>query len=211
VRVFAFDLDQAPAVVERLDATLPAEDRGARVPVRVARAALRVLLARELGVAPADVPISRRCEHCGHPAHGRPALEGRELSFSLSHSRAVGLVALAPAGLRVGVDVEVVRPRPGLDALAARVLGDEEHARWNALDGEAARLDAFLRAWTAKEAYLKALGVGITTRLRDVPARVEGWSTVPVEVGPGCVAALAADCVPLAVQQHAAVSLFQVE
>ena len=76
-----------------------------------------------------------------------------------------------------------MRPRGRIDALAARVLNDDEHAAWLALDDADARLRSFLRTWTAKEAYLKALGIGIATRLRDVPARVDGWRTAALDVG----------------------------
>ena len=62
------------------------------------------------------------------------------------------------------------------------------------------RLRAFLRAWTEKEAYLKALGIGIATRLRDVPARVDGWSTRALRVGDDRIGALAVDRTEFAVQ-----------
>ena len=93
----------------------------------------------------------------------------------MSHSGAFARDRRSPtATSRVGVDVEEVRPRRRLDALAARVLNDEEHAAWLRLDDADEQLRSFLRVWTAKEAYLKALGIGIATRLRDVPARVDG-------------------------------------
>ncbi len=73
------------------------------------------------------------------------------------------------------------------------MLTDEEHAGWLALDSDDARLRSFLESWTAKEAYLKALGIGIATRLRDVPARVEGWTTRSLALGAGRIGALAID------------------
>jgi 4'-phosphopantetheinyl transferase len=194
VRVFSVDLDQPTAVVERLDAFLPAEERAVSAPIRVARATTRTLLAERLRTDPRSVPISRRCEHCGDPAHGRPTVAvDVPISFSLSHSGSFAVIAIVEGDARVGVDVEAVRPRGRLAALAARVLNDEEHEAWLALDDDDARLASFLRTWTAKEAYLKALGIGIATRLRDVPARVDGWTTCELEVGSGRVAALAID------------------
>ena len=206
VRVFSVDLDQPADVVGRLDALLPAGERDAPAPVRVARAMLRVVLAESLGKDPADVAISRKCAHCGHATHGRPAVAGDDgISFSLSHSGSFALVALADGNARVGVDVEEVRPRARLEALAARVLDPEEHAAWAAVDAADERLRSFLRAWTAKEAYLKALGVGIATRLRDVPARVDGWTTCELYPGRGRVAALAVDRAEVGVE-HLSVS-----
>ncbi len=194
VRVFSVDLDQPASAIERLDDLLPSEERHAPPSIRVARATLRTVLAETVGVDPGAVAISRRCEHCGHPTHGRPTLAGDDrISFSLSHSGSFGVIALAEGGARVGVDVEAVRPRSRLDALAARVLTDEERAGWLALDSDDARLRSFLESWTAKEAYLKALGIGIATRLRDVPTRVEGWTTRALALGAGRIGALAID------------------
>jgi phosphopantetheinyl transferase len=193
VRVFSFDLDVPPGVATDLDARLPPEERDAPPRVRVARAATRMLLAYELEAEPAALVISRDCVHCGHPSHGRPTVVGADISFSLSHSGAFAMLACAAGGTRVGVDVEGVQPRTRLDALAVRVLSEAEHAAWSRIPDEHDRLRAFLRAWTAREAYLKALGIGIVTRLRDVPARVDGWRTDEIDLGDAWIAALAVD------------------
>jgi 4'-phosphopantetheinyl transferase len=206
VRVFAVDLERPAGVVEYLDGLLAPDERNAPTPIRVARAMTRVLLAEALGTDPDRVPISRRCARCGHPTHGRPTVAGDDgtsspISFSLSHSGSFAVIALVAGAIRIGVDVEQVRPRRRLGALAARVLNDDEHAAWLALgeDGDV-QLRAFLRAWTTKEAYLKALGIGIATRLRGVPERVEGWQMREVGVGETRIAALAVDRTDLAVE-----------
>ena len=206
VRVFALDLERPAGVVEYLDGLLAPDERNAPTPIRVGRAMTRVVLAEALGTDPDRVPISRRCARCGHPTHGRPTVAGDDgtsspISFSLSHSGSFAVIALVDGAVRIGVDVEQVRPRRRLGALAARVLSDDEHAAWLALgeDGDV-QLRAFLRAWTTKEAYLKALGIGIATRLRDVPERVEGWQMREVSVGDTRIAALAVDRTDLAVE-----------
>jgi phosphopantetheinyl transferase len=194
VRVVSVDLDQPADVVAHLDAMLAPGEHSASTRIRVARASARVVLADALGTDPDRVPISRQCARCGHPSHGRPTLVGDDrFSFSVSHSGSFAVIALTDGDVAVGVDVEEVRPRRRLAALAARVLNDEEHAVWLALDDEDARLRSFLRVWTAKEAYLKALGIGIATRLRDVPERVEGWRWCELDVGEARIAALSAD------------------
>jgi 4'-phosphopantetheinyl transferase len=194
VRVFSVDLDQPADVVERLEDLLSPEERDAPASIRIARAATRIVLAETLRIDPASVVISRECMHCGHPTHGRPTVAGeRPVSFSLSHSGPFAVVALVDGDVRVGVDIEAVKPRTRIDALAARVLSDDEHAVWCSIDDPVDRLRAFLRAWSAKEAYLKALGVGITTRLRDVPDAVDGWSFRALDVGSARVGALAVE------------------
>ena len=191
VRVYTVDLDLRSDGMERLDALMPPAERDVAPARRVARAATRVVLARELGVAPGAIAISRRCEHCGDPAHGRPTLAGGAGPvFSVSHSGARALVAVTDEA-RLGVDVEQLRPRTRLDALAARVMDDAEHDAWLAIEGDEARLHAFLEAWTAKEAYLKAVGIGIATRLRSVDPCPPGWCSCVLDAGEGYVATLA--------------------
>jgi len=150
------------------------------------------VLAHALGVAPACVQIDRRCRHCGDPDHGKPTVAGAPgFSFSVSHSGALLAVAVVH-GAQVGVDVEEVRPRRHLDRLAARVLTPAEHARWEALPAEA-RLDAFLRHWTEREAYLKAIGLGLRGPLRDALAGSSGWAIVPVPGLVGAIGSVAVD------------------
>jgi 4'-phosphopantetheinyl transferase len=192
VRVVRVDLDLPEAVIARLDARLPAAERAGRPAVRILRATTRDVLAETVGLdAPEKLEISRRCRHCGHPTHGKPALVGvPDVSFSVSHSGTIGVIAIADGGVHVGVDIERVRARHNLPGLAARTLGADQLAAWRAAP-EAEQLARFLHAWTEKEAYLKGLGRGITVRLSDVPDRPAGWSVERLVVAEGYVGALA--------------------
>ena len=68
----------------------------------------------------------------------------------------------------VGVDVERLRPVPDMLEIAACCFSERERAFLAELDG-AERVDAFFRAWTRKEAWLKATGYGLALG----PERVE--------------------------------------
>ncbi len=206
VAVWNVDLDQPVAVVDVLRGYLDDAETHAAAARRddlvrnryvVAHGALRSILAARLGIAPGAVELTRHCARCGDPAHGKPALGNAagsgadRLEFSLSHSESIALIAVT-TGARVGVDIEVERPRARLDALAARVLGPEDHADWLDLE-PSARLHAFLEQWTAKEAYLKAIGAGVTVTLRDVPVEPEGWMVTGVRSPPQTVARVAVE------------------
>ncbi len=120
-----------------------------------AHVALRQVLAAELDVPAHSLEFER-------DAHGKPRLAGAQagaLEFSLSHSAALAVIAVSRTA-PVGVDVELVESITDSDAIARRHFAGEE---WHALDRLAgdARVDAFYRIWTRKEAYLKATGMGL--------------------------------------------------
>jgi 4'-phosphopantetheinyl transferase len=160
--------------------------------------ALRLLLARYTGCAPAAVPIAA-------DANGRPVLAGAlsRLHFNLSHS---GEMALAAFALNdpVGVDVERVRDLPDAIQIAERYFaaGEREAIRRAPADRRSA---AFAVTWTRKEAILKALGLGLHAPLNsfetgaaDGAARVtggaaqwRGWTVTDLVPGPGYVGAVA--------------------
>jgi 4'-phosphopantetheinyl transferase len=201
------DLDQPDAAVAGLTPTLDDHEQRAAAAratalVRrryvVAHGALREVLGAALGRDPAAIRFDRRCRHCGDPLHGKPAVVDADCSFSLSHSGPLAVVAIATGGAEVGVDVEMRRDRRHLDRLAARVFTAEPLAEWRALPS-GARLDAFLRAWTIKEAFGKATGLGLVRPPAEPvpregrPVPPEGWTLVNPTPTPGAVVGLAVE------------------
>ncbi len=122
-----------------------------------ARRALATLLAEYLGgTEPAAVEVADG----GKP---RLARDPARLSFNLSHSGGLALVAIAPGGVDVGVDVERLRPRRDLARLAARWLPAADAADVAAA-AEAEREAVFYAAWTRHEARVKCTGAGLAGR-----------------------------------------------
>ena len=211
VEVWIVDLtDEAisePRVSYLLD---PEERRRAQARTGVGRrryvashAALRMILATTLGVEAESLRFGRTCGRCGGHDHGRPWTVGAtSTSFSLGHSGDRSIVALS-GGVPLGADIEEVRPRVHLDRLALRVLDGDERSEWSALSGRRA-LVSFLEAWTAKEAYLKATGEGISRPLAEVSRRApKGWSVARPDVGGGYVAAVVAQAATLRISSRA--------
>ena len=190
VRVVAVDLDVPAPTVSRFDRFLPALERDARARTRMLRAIAREVLADILGTPPDGLAITRQCVRCGHHTHGKPrVLDAPRVSFSVSSAGPLGMIAVG-TGVAVGVDLEQVRARHNLAGLAARTLGAEQLQAWRATP-EAEQLTHFLRIWTAKEAYLKAIGTGITRSLAEIPDEPAGWSVRPIVAPYGYVGALA--------------------
>jgi phosphopantetheinyl transferase len=128
---------------------LPEDDsRGA------ARRALASILSDYLGgVRAAELDVAE---------NGKPRLsrEAGRLSFNLSHAGGLAMVAVAPGGTEVGVDVERLRPRRDLVRLAERWLPAADAAAVAAAD-EGGREAAFYAAWTRHEARVKCTGAGL--------------------------------------------------
>jgi phosphopantetheinyl transferase len=124
-------------------------------------AAAHVLLRRVLSLygepAPATWRFSRN-------RHGRPSIvpeqaAARPLNFSLSHTR--GLVACAVTSTRdVGIDVELIGEKAAAPELAERLFARSEVAMLRNCEPEE-YATRFVELWTLKEAYIKAVGVGL--------------------------------------------------
>ena len=128
------------------------------------RSLAQTLLARQLGLEEDAVEI-------GHEPAGRPLiLRPRGSGLHLSLATRAGLVAVALADRPVGVDVELVAPasEPPLAALHA------VERRWLESLPVHARPPAFAQLWSAKEAYVKALGTGFVRAPESFAARLDG-------------------------------------
>src|SRR5947199_1461088 len=169
----------------------------------VRRARLRQLLGARLGTRPESVELV-------YGAYGKPALARRfadsDLRFNVSHCDDVTLYAFS-CGREIGVDVEAVRVIREADDIAGRFFSRRENQAYRALEPRDRPL-GFFQCWTRKEAFIKALGDGLSYPLDrfDVsltpgePAeilRVEamsgdccGWRMESLSPAPGFVAAV---------------------
>ncbi len=116
---------------------------------------VRAWLAGQLECAADALPLQRS-------TRGRPQLVApfADIDVSWSHS-GDGLLMAWGRGLRLGVDVEHLRPRPRALDLAQRYFTAAE-TQWIAGHSDHAGEEAFVRLWCAKEAVLKAHGHGLS-------------------------------------------------
>ena len=123
-----------------------------------ARTILRRLLGRYLKVDPLDVAFV-------YSRYGKPAVSDGPagFSFNLSHSGNAAVVAVSRAG-EVGVDIEAIRPMHDQDDLAERFFSGGEVRSLRAVPLES-RNEAFFTCWTRKEAFIKAVGEGLSHAL----------------------------------------------
>jgi 4'-phosphopantetheinyl transferase len=129
----------------------------------VARGYLRQILSQYLDCTPAEIVFS-------YGQQGKPAVEGNELQFNLSHSGDRAVYAIS-AKYPVGVDLEFIHPLPAAD-LVDRFFSVNEQAIFHSLPVEIQQA-AFFHAWTQKEAYLKACGTGLNTPLDQIEVSID--------------------------------------
>jgi 4'-phosphopantetheinyl transferase len=86
------------------------------------------------------------------------------VDFNVAHCEGDAVIAVT-RGAAVGVDIELRRPLAGVESLASLVFSDAERRE---LELASDPVSAFLNGWTRKEAYVKALGLGVTAPLTDI-------------------------------------------
>jgi 4'-phosphopantetheinyl transferase len=158
----------------------------------VARATLREILGGCLGTDPRALVFSYGPQ--GKPALATPA---GELQFSLAHSAHLAMYAVT-VGYPIGVDVERLRPVPEMGRIAERTFSPRECATLRGLP-PTLRPAGFFNCWTRKEAYIKAVGLGLSYPLDRFsvslapgePARLEAIEAEPAHVEGWVLAALA--------------------
>ncbi len=164
------------------------------------RGLLRRVLAGCLNTEPSALRFNRN-------AQGKPFLEDGGLEFNVSHSRDRLLIAVT-AGRAVGVDIEFRRNGLNMESIAKRWFAPEEQKFFQSLENPA---DGFFQIWAKKEAYVKALGVGIYKELSTFAVPVgekpflphvgnDGrWFFQTLEIDSGYAAAVVSEAPPVPV------------
>ena len=131
----------------------------------IARASLRQVLGDYLEIAPKRLAFE-------YSEYGKPRLSSPNIDFrfNASRSRERALIACT-RGHEIGVDIECIRLDLEVDDLAQRFFSVAENERLRAVP-PALRHLAFLRCWTCKEAYAKALGKGLSLDPRGLDVSV---------------------------------------
>jgi 4'-phosphopantetheinyl transferase len=177
VHLWSFDLNLPAAEIKKYKNTL-SEDEVARADrfyfekdqnqSIITRGCMRAILALYLKTKPAQIEFS-------YNTYGKPVLAAdslhpglhaglREgLSFNLSHSHEIGMLAVAQA-YPVGIDIEFIREDLDYLEIARRFFSPHEVSDLEGLPKNAQK-EAFFHCWARKEAYIKAVGGGLSVPL----------------------------------------------
>jgi len=120
---------------------------------------LRQILAARVNTPPANLRIEKA-------EFGKPFLpDYPDLSFNMSHSGDILAIAIGTE-CQLGVDVECYKARNTWEGMVKKCFAAEEAEYWYTLS-TAERGSAFYQFWVKKEAFVKAVGKGITLGLNQ--------------------------------------------
>ena len=120
------------------------------------RVSLRLILGSYLNMNPLNIELRK-----GN--FGKLYLAESKMCFNISHSKTSFLLGFS-LGARIGIDIEILDGSEELPSIVNYAFSDDE-ARY-CLNGKQAKL--FTEVWTLKEAFLKAVGVGLVDELKAI-------------------------------------------
>ena len=175
-----------------------------------ARGSLRKILAGQLNLKPAEIDLI-------YSKTGKPLISEdqnkKNILFNLSHSHELAVIALT-LNKQVGIDLEYLTDKKDLLGLAKRFFTNKEYEIIFSLAKDKQN-EAFYRAWTRKEAYLKATGEGISgiekievsviekepPKILNTPSETGDWSLFNIQIPDNYIVSLAVKGHDLKVKQ----------
>ncbi len=141
----------------------------------IARGTLRQRLGLLTNINPEDFVFE-------YLEHGKPVLNNdsrfADITFNISHSYDLALIAISQKQ-SIGIDIEKINHDSDHQALVTRFFSKAEQAEFNTLS-EAIKAKAFCACWTRKEAFIKAIGSGITYGLGNFNVTVDPDIQMPM-------------------------------
>ena len=129
----------------------------------ISRGILRQVISKYLNIDVEGIEFS-------YNKFGKPLLSSKlddfNLHFNMSHSEQLGIFAFAK-GKAIGVDVEEIKSSLNLEDVIELCLSDFEKS-WFYDVSAGMRKEVFYKIWTAKEAFIKALGTGFFFPVKNI-------------------------------------------
>jgi 4'-phosphopantetheinyl transferase len=122
------------------------------------RGTLRELLGRYLGESPSRIKFS-------YTDKGKPFLKNSAVKFNIAHSGGMAVFALSSMH-ELGIDIEILKDKKDAVELAKRFFSEDEIKDLDSVPKEKLT-ESFFNCWTRKEAFIKALGKGLSYSLTD--------------------------------------------
>ncbi len=211
VHIWQISLDQKDKSVNKLLGLLDVKEKSKAVKFKfekdlrtyiVSHGAMREILSLYLETRLRNIEFETN-------SYGKPFLRGgkKDICFNLSHSHELALLAITKSR-RIGVDIEFIRPEFAAEAIAEHIFSPLEIEVLRNLP-KALQTRAFFDCWTRKEAFIKAVGKGLSYPLKDfsvafspfekpglvahenTAVTIENWQIIELEIGGNYAAAMA--------------------
>jgi len=215
VHVWRVDLEMTASCLQSLQETLYTDElkraerfyfQNDRAHFIAARGVLRTILGRYLNRNPDELRFSYN--HYGKPSLVTAGSEDK-LCFNVSHSYGIALIGVTQ-NREVGIDLERIRKDFSYQQIAESFFSPFENAVLRSLPVHLQQ-KAFFTGWTRKEAYIKAVGKGLSIPLnkfdvtlapgepaallnfQENPQEVSRWTLIELIPGSDMVATLAVE------------------
>ena len=113
--------------------------------------------------------------------HGKPVLSNNhqcaDITFNVSHSNDLALIAIAQEH-SIGIDIEKINYKSNHQTLITRFFSKAEQADFQTMP-DANKAKAFCACWTRKEAFIKAVGDGVSYGLDKFDVAVDPENQTP--------------------------------
>ncbi|MBD3225123.1 MAG: 4'-phosphopantetheinyl transferase superfamily protein [Caldithrix sp.] len=167
VHIWRMSLDLNKPVLQKIHAFLNEQEKKRADRFRfekdrqhfiAARGQMKFLLGEYLMCNPDDI-------HLHFTEYGKPYLEHRKLYFNISHSHKLALLAIRK-NYEVGIDIEWKHRNIEPLKIAGRFFSQVEQDELFSLNPKQ-QTDGFFKCWSSKEAFIKAVGLGLSMPLRS--------------------------------------------
>ena len=113
-------------------------------------------------------------------AYGKPFVANSDIRFNISHSKDYAFYAFS--FFEVGIDVEFWRKRKYLSGIINTNFSPLEQKIYHAQPKEA-KLASFYQGWSANEAFIKAIGMGLRFPLKSFSVQMDpGFDSALLEI-----------------------------
>ena len=162
LHIWHASLDPVPEQLEYLQSVLSVDEQKRSQKFRfwrhkrrfmAGRGILRVLLGRYLKMDPEEIYLQ-------YNEYGKPYLPVGNPQFNLANCRDLALYVFC-LNADIGVDLECIRSIEDVSGIASRFFSPSENAVLKSAPTDQ-QLELFFTYWTLKEAYIKAVGQGLS-------------------------------------------------
>lgn len=142
----------------------------------ISRGILRALLAKYTRQKPEELIFEEN-------QYGKLFLKtSSNIFFNLSHSNDLTLLAFTLKN-QIGIDVEFIRQNIDIESIAKKYFSSRETLELLNVSPEK-KIPAFFNCWARKEAFIKAIGLGLSYQLSkfDVDVTSFGTKQIPINI-----------------------------